>query len=205
MILRTALTIAALLLAGPAAGEGGSSGCGIYPEGIQARTLYTGWSDCTLKRVGEAPLWHGIAPDLKQVMRFTFADGHAMFTRVVRIEERADGTGRMTVLGTMRRTSVHQPIRMMHSRRIKLDTARMARINQLTEATGTFAFEEGSWDGQEIYMHCQVLDMERANAAGYRISTVNIGCNHPAKLMPLIDEIVLLANLKSLDGGRLYY
>ena len=74
----------------------------------------------------------------------------------------------------------------------------MSKLNALAAQSGVWEFDIGSWDGDELYMHCQLLEMERANRAGYNYSSVNIGCNHPAKLMPLVDEVVRLAELEAL-------
>ncbi len=54
-------------------------------------------------------------------------------------------------------------------------------------------------------MHCQTLDMERVNAAGYRVSVVNIGCNQPKKLTPFVDEVVRLAKMKATENRMLFY
>lgn len=43
--------------------------------------------------------------------------------------------------------------------------------------------------------------MERADPAGYRFSSINIGCKRPAALMPLIDEVIRLADVGMVRGN----
>ena len=74
-------------------------------------------------------------------------------------------------------------------------------IDRLAGASGTFDFDVGSWDDEEIYLHCQSLAMERANHAGYRFSSVNIGCNRPEKLAPLVAKVIDLVARNALFAG----
>ncbi|HMT44283.1 MAG TPA: hypothetical protein PKA59_06990, partial [Chakrabartia sp.] len=75
-----------------------------------------------------------------------------------------------------------------------------AAVNRLAVESGTFDFAAGSWDDmQEVYVHCQLLEMERADASGYRYSSINIGCNQPKKLMPFVEHVMALAKIKRRD------
>jgi len=176
--------------------------CGIFPPDMP---LYGGFSGCSLERIGEPTLWQGLPTRSRQFTRLTFTEGHSSFFRTVKIDERTDGSAVMTVDGAPRRTFISHSETRIARRKIKLQPADLERINRLAQEAGVFEFERGSWDGDEIFLHCQTLDMERVNSDGYRLSTVNIGCNHPEKLMPLVNEIARLAGLKTVNGGRLFY
>lgn len=201
-----AVPVLALLMAVPALGEDDSESCGIYPPDVP---FYGGWSGCDLKRLRQPALWKGLPDGAQQVTRLTFTDGHVFFWRTVTITHYANGKGELTVRGTSRPSPVRPPMPAVVRRTIKLSAEDLARIDRLAEAAGVFEFERGSWDrngdGEEIYMHCQTLDMERANAAGYRVSVVNIGCNQPKKLMPFVNEVVRLAKMKNGGNGQLFY
>lgn len=197
-----ALPVVALLLTVPALGEDDSESCGIYPPDIP---FYGGWSGCNLKRLRQPALWQGLPDGAQQVIRLTFTDGHVFFWRSVTITRLADGKGVMTVRGTSRPGPARPPMPSVVRRTIRLSAEDLARIDQLAEQSGVFDFERGSWDGEEINMHCQTLDIERANAAGYRVSVVNIGCNQPDKLMPFVREVVRLAKMRNSANGMLFY
>lgn len=169
-----------------------SDGCGIYPKAAY------GWSDCGLKNAGEQPLWKNVPKGPNRIMRFAFTEGHISFFRFITIIEQADGTGELKVGGGGRRE------RTRILRRASLSPAQISELNNLAEQSDAWKFEFGSWDSNEIYMHCQLLEMERADAKGYRYASVNIGCNHPNKLMPFVNEVIRLSGLKALEGGRLY-
>lgn len=169
-----------------------SDGCGIYPKAAY------GWSDCGLMNGGELPLWNEIPDGRTRITRFVFTEGHISFFRFITITEKANGTGELKVGGGGRKE------RTRVFRRASLSHTQISELNDLAEQSGTWKFEFGSWDGDEIYMHCQLLEMERADAQGYRYSSVNIGCNHPNRLMPFVNEVVRLSGLKALEGGRLY-
>lgn len=176
--------------------------CGTFPPSVE-ETSGGALSDCHLAAFGEMPLWKGLPNGATQVMRFAFTDGHGLFFRAVTIVERNDGTAELVALGTARRTSIRTSERRLPAYRRQLSPEQVARLEKLAEEAGAWEFEVGNWDGNALSIHCQTLDMERANAEGYRYSTVNISCNRPAKLMPLVDEIVSLAGLKT-DGALIY-
>ncbi len=135
-------------------------------------------------------------------MRFVFTEGHGAFFRVITITARPNGDADLRVSGADRaRQGGRTPSR---HRNVHLSVETMARISALAAQAGVWDFEVGSWDGEEIYLHCQLLEMERASATSYRYSSVNIGCNHPAKLMPLVDEVARVAGLSRVGGGKLY-
>lgn len=178
-----------------------SCGDGMYPAGVE------GWSSCGMEELGEVPIWKGIPPQTSSVMRFVFTQGHGTFFRVVTISERANGTGVMKVSGAENRRHGDDDTddAVIPVRRIRLSTAALAHIKQLAETSGTWDFGDGTWDaGDSLFMHCQMLEMERATETGYRYSSVSIGCNQPRKLMPLVDEIARLARLRVTDNGMLY-
>ncbi len=185
-------------------GQAMATNCGTYPDKVIALP-YGGWSDCALKEFGEKPIWKGLAKGTAQVMRFTFTEGHGSFFRVVTITQSKDGVATLKVDGDSRSGIRRRPWQRMTVLRKTLSPADMAKLDELGLQTGVWEFDLGSWDGDELYMHCQTLDIERANAAGYRYSSVNIGCNQPTKLMPLITEIAGLAGLKTGGNGMLYY
>lgn len=173
----------------------------MLPEAVINSTTYSGWSSCSLKRFGEAALHNGLPQGAKQVIRFTFTEGHGMFFRTVTITEHVDGTGELRVRGARRKRDYRETESFIVPRRSRLTVEDVARINRLGEETGVWEYAVGTWDLNadaevEIYMHCQLLEMERANTAGYRFSSVNIGCNQPQRLMPLVNEIVRLAGMR---------
>ena len=170
----------------------------MFPAEVHDLT-YAGWSDCFLRGVGEQPLWKGpIKRGTRQQIRFIFTDGHFRYVRVINFTELADGTGRIerkTILRAGSRYNVED------TRRRKVSAAEVERLNDLAATSDAWKFQTGSWDGEEVYLHCQTLDMERADPAGYRFSSVNISCNRPRKLEPLLEFITSLAGLKPDKAG----
>jgi hypothetical protein len=134
-------------------------------------------------------------------MRFTFSSGHSLFWRSVTITRRADGTGLLEVVGGGRRNhDDRSPWIDLKPKRRKLSAEQTAALSTLADQSGTFDHEVGTWDRSpdgedEIFLHCQTLELEQGNAAGYRFSSANIGCNRPAKLMPLVDAVIRLADI----------
>ena len=169
--------------------------CEIIPESVSQSDAYAGFSESRMCDAGLEPLWKGLPEGVASTMRFTFTSGHSMFFRTVTITEFSDGTGRLEVVGGGHvkrdvRTAWHD----MRPLRRKLSVEDLTSIRTLAEQTGAFEHEIGTWDKRdndmEIFLHCQLLEMERADARDYRFSSVNIGCNRPNKLMPLVDEII---------------
>ena len=192
--------LAALLAATPGMAPA-SDRCGMYPDAVYA-TIYGAWSDCLLREIGEKPLWHGVTRrEYRQQIRFTFTQGHAAYTKIIDFAERPDRTGVVEFRTVVREDGVAT---VRERRRYAISAADVAKLDALGESTGAWHFTTGSWDDDEMYMHCQMLDMERINAEGYRYSSVNIGCNHPARLMPLVDFLTSLAKLQPNDNGSLY-
>ena len=210
---RMLFAAATLILAWPGtsrAGDDDDPYCGMLPDAVIQSESDAGWSACALRELGEMPLWRALPGRTRQVMRFTFTEGHGRFTRVVTLREREDGTAVLTVAG-MRHG--HRAIRQnMRRRQFQLSATAMDHVDRLASDTGAWAFDVGTWDRiadedgerMEIFMHCQLLEMERADASGYRFSSVNIGCNQPGRLMPLVDEIVRLGRLEVTHGGMLF-
>ena len=172
--------------------------CGTYPKAVYEKTMSAGWSDCDLKKIGEQPLWEKLPSGHTTILRFVFTEGHGSFFRFVTISEHPDGTGQLKVGGGDRGK------RARIFRRSTLSSDQISTLNSLGSQSDAWKFDVGSWDGDEIYMHCQFLEMEKADAEGYRYSSINIGCNHPGKLMPFVNEVVRLSGLKS-ENGRLFY
>ncbi len=182
--------------------------CGMLPPNVHEGALYAGWSACDMRRRGELPIWQGMPQGTRQVTRFIFTQGHGMFFRVVRIIEFEDGTAELKVFGTQNRNDYRKPERRTATIRKRLSSEQVDTLSRLATEAGVWDFEVGTWDGAgddaPLYTHCQLLEMERANAQGYRFSSVNIGCNQPKKLMPLVNEVVRLARMKNTHNGMLF-
>jgi hypothetical protein len=195
------LAIAAMVLATPSRASG-SGHCGMYPENVYATAQP--YADCAMRAIGEKPLWRGVTrKTYRQQIRFAFTEGHGAYTRIIDFTELADGTGMIET----KVVSHNGPdaLRARDSRRVSISVEQVAWINDLGEQTGAWEFESGNWDPPEdLYSHCQFLDMERVNPKGYRFSTVTIGCNHPAKLMPLVDYLTGLIGIVPRYNGMLY-
>lgn len=169
--------------------------CGIYPPAVRSLG-YGGMLDCELKAIGARALWRGLKGDEVQVTRLTFGEGHLRLFRTVTITELRDGSAVLKVDGDNLVDNAFTDIRPLRRRTIKLTKGEIARLNALGEASGTWAFETGTWDREGLFLHCQVLDLERINAAGYRSASVNISCNRPQKLMPFVLEVMRLAKMR---------
>lgn len=170
--------------------------CQIVSEEVRQSSAYSGYSQSRMCEAGLLPLWRGLPDKTASVMRFTFTSGHSMFFRTVTITEFTDGKARLEVVGGgFVKRDVRSPWQDMRRIRRKLSPDDLAEIRALADQTGAFEHEIGSWDqrpegSREIFLHCQLLEMERIDAQGYRFSSVNIGCNRPNRLMPLVDAII---------------
>lgn len=195
---KSGVALAALLLAAPASAADGGSRCGMYPSGI-----LTGYSDCILRQAGEKPLWRSLTPrGARQKIRFTFTEGHLAYTKVIDFEEHADGSGTIR-LRTLRRNRGDGPITSSRTIR-KVTPAEVATINRLGSMSGTWDHGIGSWDGDDIFLHCETLDMERRTPDGYSFSSVNISCNQPGRLMPFVTFMAELVRLKPYADRQMY-
>jgi hypothetical protein len=90
--------------------------------------------------------------------------------------------------------------------RRRLSPKALAKLAALADTSGTFDHAVGTWDREPdgeptLFVHCQTLTMERADAAGVRRSSVHIGCNRPDALMPLIDEVIRLGGIGMVRGN----
>lgn len=198
--MRAALAFIALALAMPAApAVAQEADCDILPEQVERHAAYAGYSASDLCAAGQGPLWNGLPPEVLRVTRFVFSDGHAAFYRYVTITERVDGSAGLETGGA--ETPYRREHERLDRRRFGLSPEKRAELAQLMQEAGAFEFEVGTWDGEEIYLHCQLLEMERADAEGYRFSSVNIGCNQPQRLMPLVNEVIRLADLDRVTEG----
>ncbi|HMT44040.1 MAG TPA: hypothetical protein PKA59_05770 [Chakrabartia sp.] len=192
---RTALLAILVLCAVPAFAKKAQD---FFPPKVWSGFYYAGMGVSALEWVGEKPIWHGLEHGLVRQTRFVFTDGHPNKTRILHIRERDDGSGTLHVFSI--NEVPRKPKRIERRNIIKLDAASIATINRLAAESGTFDFEVGSWDDKEdIYVHCQTLQLERMDAGGYRYSSLNIGCNQPAKLMPLVEHVMALAGIKRRD------
>lgn len=168
--------------------------CGMYPPGI-SDAMYGGFSACNLREIGAKPLWTGLDPKYRQQMRFTYTNGQRPGFRVIDVVERTDGTGSVRV-----RESWWKPgdldVEVTADTSYRVSAADIAKLNALGETATVWKFPVGTWDKDEIYLHCDTLDMERIDAVGYRFSSINISCNHPRLLMPFLEHMAKLARLK---------
>lgn len=189
--MRAACLAALLACAAPAFAKAKRT---FFPEAVYNQ-VYAAWAEEQLKHVGEKPLWHGVeGKGIARQTRFMFVDGHPNKTRILHIRERVDGTGTMGVFSLD-----DHPFRVERRDVIDLSKDQIGVFTALIAQAGAFEFELGSWDGDELYMHCQLLEMERVDASGYRYSSVNIGCNQPAKLIPLIEQVMAWAKIERRD------
>lgn len=197
--MRLWISLAILLLGAPSVAAA-EDRCGTYPDAVFDQAD-AGWGDCLLHDLGEAPLWHGLEPNLRQHIRFTFTEGHGLWTRVVNIIEYADGGARVSLRSVLTGPRDHK--RQLPPQSATVTAAQIATLNQLAEQSGVWKFDVGSWNNpKDLVIHCEMLDMERANADGYRFSTVWISCSKPAKLVPLVTFVAQLAGLHEMPDGR---
>jgi hypothetical protein len=178
-----------------AQGPGSARNCGTYPPEVYQQ-VYTAFADCWLRQMGEKPLWKSrLTAHYPQQIRFTFVDGHLSYAQVIDFVEFADGSGRVK-LKTVRPRGADGKLTVEVRRNARVSPEDVGRLNALAASSEVWKFEIGSWDGDEIYVHCQTLDMERIDSAGYRFSSVNISCNRPRNPEPLLDHLTGLAGLK---------
>jgi len=192
------LMLLAACWAAPAVAE--QRDCAMLPPAVRESAVYAGFSESRMCEAGLKPLWQGLPEEAEQVLRFTFSSGHALFWRSVTITALPDGSGRMEVAGGgFKRRDVRSRWVDIKPVRRRLSAENMAALMTLASQSGTFDHEIGSWHAGDredvIYLHCQTLELERADAAGYRFSSVNIGCKRPARLMPLVDEVIRLTGI----------
>ncbi|MEL1251486.1 hypothetical protein [Aurantiacibacter gilvus] len=178
--------------------------CNLLPAEVWSSTAYAGWSQGQLCNAGQGPLWQGTPDGIARITRFTFTHGHASFFRYAVISERDDGRAWIEFGGGgYGEDGVRSGWEALEPHRRDLSAEDLARFNALAESTGTFEHSVGTWDGGELYMHCQLLEMERAEGSDYSFSSVNIGCNQPERLMPLVRHVMDLAWLEFAEEGRL--
>jgi len=189
--------IAALLIVCPARAHAGDR-CGTYPEEVA-----TGYADCILRDGGEKPLWlGGQRRGVVQEIRLTFTEGHLAYTKVIHLTQRTNGKTSIR-LKTLRRARDGRVVVITGKSR-RLSAQEVAMIDQLGSSSGTWEHRIGSWDGNEFFMHCETLDMERVTSDGYSFSSVNISCNQPQRLMPFVNFVAGLVGLKPYANGRMF-
>ena len=174
--------------------------CGMYPPEI-SDTGYGGFSSCQLKDLGEKPLWKGLNPKYRQQIRLTYTNGQQPGFRVIDFVERPDGTGRIRMRESWWAPGDEPEVTIDTS--FWVSAADVAKINALGAESTAWQLPMSTWDRNEIYMHCDTLDMERIDAAGYRYSFINISCNQPKRLMPFLAHMAKLARLKPGSEGVL--
>lgn len=183
------IAIALALAVGPAYATARDN-CNTYPPEVA-----TGYSNCVLRDAGEKPLW--LAPVQRSVLqeiRFTFTEGHLAYTKIIHVTQRANGKASIH-LRTLRRERDGNMVVTADKRR-RLSAEEVAMIDQFGSSSGTWEHRIGSWDGGELFMHCETLDMERATSEGYSFASVNISCNQPQRLMPFVTYVTALVGLK---------
>jgi len=172
-------------------------GCGIYPEEAYEHFQSVGFSACSLKRLGQRPLWGHFAGKNKRVMRFVFTEGHGHFVRYILITEKVDGTGRIETGGIDHHRSSSDPIPV---RRSRLSRPQVTNLDALATQAKMWEFPMEKWDEEDdVFLDCQFLEMEMAAGKDYRYSQVTIGCNQPTELMPFVDEVARLGGLTNTD------
>lgn len=197
----------AALLAAPAMAQPNEAKCELLPKNVREAAVYSGFSESRMCDAGLPPLWKGLPENTASVMRFTFSSGHSMFWRTVTITQLSDGSARLDVVGgDFARPDVRSPWRDLKPVRRTLSADELASVQKLASDAGAFEHEIGTWDKRpegstEIFLHCQLLEMERVDSAGYRFSSVNIGCNRPSRLMPLVDAIIDRGGIAMVRGN----
>jgi len=196
MLKRQLFGVAIFLISGPVAVQA-EDRCGTYPEEV------TGLSDCVLRDTGEKVLWRGSLPrDVIQVIRFTFTEGHLAYTKIIDITERTNGKSAIRLRTFRRERDGHRSLTEQRSH--PLSARDLKTIDQLGSSSGTWEHRIGSWDGDEIFMHCETLDMERATRSTYSFASVNISCNQPKKLMPLVEFVTGLVGIKPYADRQMF-
>jgi hypothetical protein len=188
--MRSSIAIAISLVAASTSANA-EEGCDVYPPEV---TL--GYSDCVLRDAVEKPLWRSaLERGVLQEIRFTYTEGHLAYTNIIHVTQHVDGRAILRFRSFRRQRDGRRTLIADRIRRLSANEVGM--VDRLGTASGTWEHRIGSWDGDELYMHCETLDMERATSAGYRYSSVNIGCNKPEKLMPFVNFVTQLAGLTS--------
>jgi hypothetical protein len=174
-----------------------SQTCGMYSREVFATA--SAWSGCDLQRAGQKPLWPiEKLPTDAEVVRF-FSSGRDRSFRYITFIKLSDGSSRIESGGLD--WSSKSAAEWWPKRRRIINAQERAQLDSLLSASGTFDFPIGSWDGKEIYIHCQSLAMERVHSQVYSFSSVSIGCNRPEKLVKVVDLAAKLVNRPSLLAG----
>lgn len=170
------------------------------PDVVETNKSYRDWYGEVLSEMGEKPLWRRTGEDNRgAVVRFTFIPGvgrikgpHAL---VIRVEMPPSGAATLVARQSYRNGQVTSTRQL---RRLKIEPHQIATIEAMGQAADLWKFKSGTWQSNDenvIYIHCTELIMERATPTDYSVSHVLISCNQPAKLLPLIDYMVMLAKL----------
>jgi hypothetical protein len=205
LFLATIATLCIAMLA-PAGAARANDECSFVPPALQNEVAVWGWSACRLKDWDEAPIWKQYEKkDAARVTRLMFDDGRTQGVRFIRVIEKKDGRGTLVMRDTGPEDYGYRGKVVERANLIKrLSVEEVREFNRLADASGTFDHVSGSWDDEEIFIHCDVLEMERIDGAGYRYSSVNISCNQPERLMPFVREVTRLAGIKPRHGGLSY-
>jgi hypothetical protein len=156
------------------------------------------WASPILAHMDERPIWQGGASG-EITYRFFFMGNSCRVTSirlwkseistryVVKMLNRCEESAQFEVVGDGRIWKQDQ-----------------VELQSLMDASDMWRFRAGNWnDPEEVYLDCTTLLMERAAASEYNFSRVEISCNQPRKLMPLVNKIVALVGLSPGDVGYL--
>ena len=170
------------------------------PQAIEANENYRDWYGPELVQFGEKPLW--VESDDaagRETIRFTFIPGATLLrgrhTTVIRIETEK-GKARLIA-----RTEIND--RGKRSNREvankSLSFAEVVKLQAFAEKAEPWKYPVGTWEKDEISIHCTELLMERRQRSSYAVSHILISCNQPDRLMPLVDYVAELAGQKRKD------
>ncbi len=194
------INLALMLMLSAAQAEPDERACGMFSQDVYSAGNAS--SGCELKRAGEKPLWQKqkmMTADDHQIFRLVFSSGRDGSFRFVTLGKHADGKAYMISGGLD--VQYRMPRKRWLRQKNAISLAQWDEVSRLAATSGTFDHAIGTWDGDEIYMHCQSLSLEHVDLEGYRFSSVTIGCNRPEKLVPLVDKVISLTNRQRLFAG----
>jgi hypothetical protein len=168
------------------------------PDAIALNDNYRDWYGPTLEEMKEGPLWvDDRAAQSLDTFRFTFIPGamrttgrHATVIRIDVKERVASLVVRAQFNDRSKRT-----IRTIAEK--LLSPAEIAKLKELADQADPWQFRVGTWEEpDQISIHCTELVMERRQSTNYAVSHILISCNHPNRLLPLVNYVAELAGEK---------